>query len=383
MGEIIVKLSELNKKLGSIMSTVGGKNVRLTITKNDVSSMVVSAVNNAFGVYLHLYGVVNGFPMDVETDASLLRSMLALFVPGREYTNVEDSIRITKDDGLFVLKSYGNEFTLPISDLGEIDRIDDKSDLEYVDELKVKYISYYINETAHALESKSAACGGSDARRSSYFIEMDEQLKNIRVTTSDNYRISQRSGPMGSVKYKFVVPGAELKSIISMLGNDDSAVFRIPKNNPILQIVGKDMVAVLPLVSSPFFDISMVTKRLDVNNTATVTVDKGMLINACEMAGLIDNKMIFETKGDFLIVSAMNTTGTVSKTIPLEKRGKNPKKVAFSAKFMLDALKSMRAKKVDIKIEPEKGVCEITPHMEDGSSQKPGKTLEIVTPISI
>jgi DNA polymerase-3 subunit beta len=86
----------------------------------------------------------------------------------------------------------------------------------------------------------------------------------------------------------------------------------------------------------------------------TVKVNLREFYNAIDRASLLTNEnekntIRFETKDDYVIISS-NTPelGYVEETINIEKNNNEDLKIAFSSKYMLDALKSMECEEINL-----------------------------------
>lgn len=381
-----INLIEFREKLNKVTSGVGSDVVRMTVLSgSEDKGLVLSGVRNSFALFLTVRDITDAAPMNVEVNASLLKSIVGLFIPIETEQEKDNSMELVCKSTTILLKAYDNVLAIPYADLGVVDTLDDMRDTVYVKEFAVKFISQYINDTAHALESAETALCGSDIRRGSYHMEADDDLKNVRVTTTDFHRISIRSGALKNIRYQFVIPGIQFKAVVSMLkGDDDTALFRVPENGSFLQMIGKDIVAVLPLVNERIVDVNNILNKFK-QDTITITANRRQLINACELSMSLDrnNKIILDADSRMLNLEANNGFGTIRKSIAISRTPQNkiPKKTAFSARFMLEALKSLRGEKVDLEFESSIGVCKIVSHVEDGDKPKPGMAAEVILPI--
>lgn len=370
-----IKLDALKKAVQDTSVVAGQMNVSMAAVSGS-DQIALSAANGAFAVFSYIDGVnwedENGVkPMSIEVNANLLRSSLSHFSGTH--------ISIKKTPKVLCLSSEDEAanatLRLPFADNGIPESIGDCSDEKYACEVVVKHLTSYISRTAHALSSLSS--NGGDAKRSSFYLETDG--KNICVTATDGYRISMRSGAVGKIKRSFILPGAEMKSILPMI-DDDGTVFRIPAGDQRhLQIKTGNVIILMPVIDGIYYNVKNVIDNIENDIKTTVTVDRLQLISSCEMGGLIDSKVIFSIKPEAVSISAAGQLGETIRTLPASVKPNVSLQVAFSDKFMIDALKSVTTQMVDIRISGANGICEVLPHNTKNMS---GRTVEIVLPVS-
>lgn len=371
-----VLLSKVKEALGKVAPALGGENVTMTVLEG-TSNLVLSAVNGSFAIFATIRDVVDATPLNVELNANFLKSRF-MTMPNRMLEIVKRNGMMSfslekEDDDMFFYS-----FNAPFMDMGNVKTLDDKSSEKYATEIEVKGLGTYISDTSHALEKAFSA---SDTRRTSYYVEIDKNNK-IRVTTTDSHRISVRQGAIGDVAYKFLIPGVEMKTAVSLL--DKNVKLRVPKKGEYLQLVGTDIVIVMPIVALSFFDTKRIIDHIEETAMLNLVVDKNVLVNICRFVTDGDPKLIFETKGDLLNITNNCTMGTMNANLKVEKTPDTKDiKLGFSSKFLMEALESIRSERVDITISSDNGVTRIMPHLEDGQKPKSGKAIEVVLPMRI
>lgn len=369
-----LNLTDFRDALTKVTPAIGEGNIALTVLKGG-SDLIVSAVRGAFAIFVTIPNVTDAEPMNIEVNADKVKSLMPLFFdPELELRKINNALNFKT--------ANGNNINLPVITMDLVDVVDNKSDAEYVKDMKVKFITHYVNETAHALQSRATASMGGDARLSAYYLETDGE--HIRITTTDKFRVSIRAGALGDITNRYTIPGAEFKAAIALIGDD--VIFRIPKDGEFLQMVGENIVIVMPILATEYFNLQGIINNIENStNKLTVTVARDQLINICKIVQVIagvNPKMVFEVKGLKLELSTVDKTGDFERALDIEKNpdGKNLR-VVFSAKYILDALESLRAKRVDMIIDASLGLCEIVSHVEENDKAKPGKAIEIVLPI--
>lgn len=376
---MLLKVAELKDALNRVFPAIGNsKNFTLTVLPKS-KDLVLSAVKGSFAIFHTIEGVAeNDEAMNIEVNGDLFRATLMKFNCETMEMGMDSNckrLNIRALDGIpfSIWNSY--------SDLGIITKLDDKSSCHYKKELNIKNLPAYINGTAHALDT---ACSGgnnlTDSRKASFFLETDDE--NIRITTTDGYRISTRSGAMNDIKHSYIIPGSEMKSVISMLGED--ATIRIPTKGEYVQIVGGGTVVIMPVLSGDFYDTQSIIKNVEDSCILTVTAVREDLISICEMMGLYDSKIMLNINDSKLSVSTAYVYGGSEGTdLDIEKDPEDKNlSVAYSSKLLADALKSLRGYRVDMKFSKNNHICEICTHVEEGKVSKPGKAVEIVLPIN-
>lgn len=369
---MIMKVETLKKAVNMVNPALGSsrnkRHIALTVLP-DTKKLIVSASRGSFAIFHTIEDVQDAVPMNIEVDAELFRSTLMKFTADMMELKIENNrLNIIALDGIPF--SIWNAY----ADLGLVNEVDDKSSSCYRKEIKVKALSAYINGTAHALAPEQ------DNLRNAFFIETDGT--NIRVTATDTYRISTRAGAISKTKSSYILPGMETKTVISLLGDD--ATLRIPTKGEHVQIVGNNTVVVMPVISGNYFDAQGAISKAEVATRLTVTVDREDLINVCEMLSLYDPKVVFNIKDNKLSVSTVYAYGGSEGTeLDIEKcPDDSTMSISFSSKFVIDALKSLRGNRVDMKFSKSVYPCLICSHVEEGQKVKPGKAIELVLPVN-
>lgn len=367
------------KKVMGVMPATEN-NITLKIEKGS-SKMVVSSVKNSFAIYLTVNDIEDAKPMHVQVDASYLRDILGA-VNG--YT-LDETITLTILDANRFEISAGNgtvNFKVPFVNLEGTDIDGSKSKEKYVKEIKVKSLGAYINGTKHAIETRDSIVVGPDARRASFFVEVDAE-DNIRVSTTDGHRVSLRQGAMKEVVNEFVIPSAEMKTAISLLGKD--VTLRIPKDGEFFQMVGEDTLIVMPLLNSKFFPIQNVIDDVENKKALKIVVDKHELLCKCKCAVICEKKVVFGVVGKKITMGTTSACREGGGEMMIDEKdpdGKNIR-VGFSLKYLIEALESLNSNRVEMMFSNNRGVCKIEPHLEEGQEPKPGRAVEIVLPIAI
>ena len=359
-----VKLEEL-KNVISNTNTVGGLvNTAMSLEAGS-NELVLSAVNNKFAVFssVDIEDVNKKETLCVEVNANLLKSSVSYFSG--------DYVLIEKLQGIICIKdeSESSLIRLPYAEMSAANRISGED--EQYDTIAVKHLSSYINRTCHAFAPVSA--NGGDMKKSSFYFETDG--KNIRVTATDGYRISSRAGAVGKIKKSFIVPGAEMKAIVPIIGDDE---VEMELTDKVLRIRNKKAVIILPLIDGIFFDTEKIISQLEDMILLRMTVSRRDFLEACELSSLVDKVACIKINEGKVQVSSASALGDIKRTLPVQTDADTEVKVFFAIKYMMDALKSITSPDVTICFEKNKNIMEIIPSSSKSCS---GKSIEVVFPV--
>lgn len=352
------------------------KNVTLTVTKGS-SDLVVSSVKDSFAIFQTIHGVADAEPINAEVNASLLKRTLAR--PSADTVNIEmktsDRILLSMDNGDFYSE-------LVILNLGNTDSIDDRTDEKYIKEIHVKSLSTYVKGTKHALASKASAIADPDARKTSFFVEADDD-GNLRVSATDRHRISLRQGSIKEIKNRFVIPGTEMKAAIPLLGR--GTCLRIPKDGKFLQLVRKNAVIIMPTLDCGFFPVNDIIEKIDNEKILKLVADRKTMIRKCRASQIFNKKVVFGVLGNKITIEAYGPDGSsrISRMDTEKEPGNKNLMIGFTAKYLIDALVSLKSERVEMVFGKGYDGCMIEPHLEEGKKQMPGKSIEVVFPVRI
>lgn len=359
-----VRLEELKDAISNTSAVGGQVNTAMSLEAGS-KELVLSAVNNTFAVFssVDIEDADKKESLCVEVNANLLKSSVSYFSG--------DYVLIEKLQGIICIKdeSESSIIRLPYAEMSAANKISGEDD-QY-DTVTVKHLSSYINRTCHAFVSVNA--NGGDMKRSSFYFETDG--KNIRVTATDGYRISSRAGAVGKIKKSFIVPGAEMKAIVPIIGDDE---VNMELTDNALRIRSKKAVIILPLVDSIFFDTEKIISQLEEAVSLRMTVNRRDFLEACELSALVDKKACIKVNANQVQVSSAGTLGDIKRIIPVQTDADTEVKVYFAIKYMMDALKSITSADVTICFEKNKNIMEIIPSSTKSCS---GKSIEVVFPV--
>lgn len=175
----------------------------------------------------------------------------------------------------------------------------------------------------------------------------------LECTATDSYRLAKKEIILSNSvdnEYNIIIPTKNLNELIRMFNDDDSDVELHIFNNKV--IFKFDSIIMLSrIINGTYPDTS---KLIPTEFSLTVKVNLREFYNAIDRASLLTNEnekntIRFETKDDYVIISS-NTPelGYVEETINIEKNNNEDLKIAFSSKYMLDALKSMECEEINL-----------------------------------
>lgn len=359
-----VKLEELKNAISNTNTVGGSVNTAMSLEAGS-NELVLSAVNNKFAVFssVDIEDVNKKETLCVEVNANLLKSSVSYFSG--------DYVLIEKLQGIICIKdeSESSLIRLPYAEMSAANRISGED--EQYDTIAVKHLSSYINRTCHAFAPVSA--NGGDMKKSSFYFETDG--KNIRVTATDGYRISSRAGAVGKIKKSFIVPGAEMKAIVPIIGDDE---VEMELTDKVLRIRNKKAVIILPLIDGIFFDTEKIISQLEDMILLRMTVSRRDFLEACELSSLVDKVACIKINEGKVQVSSAGALGDIKRTLPVQTDADTEVKVFFAIKYMMDALKSITSPDVTICFEKNKNIMEIIPSSSKSCS---GKSIEVVFPV--
>lgn len=212
--------------------------------------------------------------------------------------------------------------------------------------LTEEVIKRMINETCFAVstqESRPVLTGLN--------LVIEEQ--KLECTATDSFRLAKKTLPIDEVQknpINIVVPGKNLIELTKILLEDDEIVeIHIFSNNILFKT--KDMLFQSRLLNNSYPDTS---KLIQDSYDITVTVPLQDFYKAIDYVSLLTsdkekNLIKMEITGNNMKINCVHETeGELTKNLEITKDTEENIVIAYSSKYMLDALKVFKSEKIDI-----------------------------------
>lgn len=251
-------------------------------------------------------------------------------------------INIELFDNIKVLISSGNsEFNLNCMESSEFPNLNMEKNIDHIT-LKKSEFKNLINKTSFAIstqETRPILTGIN-------FKIVDNKLECI---ATDSYRLSKKFIILKdnvAENINIVIPGKNLIELTKIIGEEDDYIKMHVFNNKVL-FEFDDTLFQTRVLSGNFPDIN----RLMLDNfQLTIKANKTELYNVIDRAALLTsekdkNIVNFESINNEIKISSNSPEiGKVEETLSSEKSNDKDIKIAFSAKYMMDALRTIESK---------------------------------------
>lgn len=231
-------------------------------------------------------------------------------------------------------------------------------------------------ELKQMVKQTSFACATTDNRISLTSLNLNIKDDTLTMIATDSFRLARRTTILNqnlNTKIQINVPCKALEEFSKIIGdsNEEIKVF-ITNNQALFKI--KNISFMTRLVEGSYPDTSSLIPRTFL---LSIKFNKDKLISVVDRASLfIDSEnmsfvkfIISENSEDIEISSNSTEIGRVVETItPLETSEKQDLQIAFSTKYLLDALKSFESDEVSLyfsgEIKPAVITSEKTPELK-------------------
>ena len=176
--------------------------------------------------------------------------------------------------------------------------------------------------------------------------------KKLECTATDSYRLAKKEVTLDKeVKeaVNIIIPTRNLNELLKLLNDEDSLELNIFNNKIIFRF---DSITMLSrIINGTYPDVN---KLIPDSFDLIVNINLNDFYDAIDRASLLTNEnekntIKFETKGNTVIVSSnLPEKGNVEEKLSCEKNVEKDIKIAFSSKYMLDAIKSFNCDQVEI-----------------------------------
>ena len=264
---------------------------------------------------------------------------------GNEIINIEEII-----DSQVLISTATSEFKLNCNNVSEFPNID----LEFTDSPIIIDGSIFktaINQTIFATstqESRPVLTG----------VNFKISKNIMEVTATDSYRLSKKIIELDTKiinNVDIIVPNRNLNEIIKLIPDDDTKLDLHIFNNKVIYKIN-DLIIMTRLINGNYPD----TNRLIPDKYEyKIKVNLESFFNAIDRASLLTNNdekniIKLETKKDIMIISSnIPEIGNVEETLKIEKDTSKDIKISFSAKYMMDAIKTFNSEEINILLNGE------------------------------
>jgi DNA polymerase-3 subunit beta len=175
---------------------------------------------------------------------------------------------------------------------------------------------------------------------------------NLECTSTDSYRLSRKTIQLSNTNEStnIIVPTRNLLELIKLFNNEENILEMHVFNNKVI-FKFDSIVLMSRLINGTYPD----TNRLIPNEfETTIRVSLTELYNSLDRASLLTNENEKNTiklqviKNKLIISSNIPEIGNVEEKIEPINKNINDMKIAFSSKYMLDALKSFNSEEVEL-----------------------------------
>ena len=301
-----------------LMSTDNEIAIKTFIDKTEIENIERLGEVVVSGRYI--YDIVKKLPNDIITIEEL----------------ADAKIFISTTNSAFYLNcNHVNEF--PILELG-----DSKSPIL----LQKKIVKNIINQTAFATstqESRPVLTG----------INFKIEKNILECTATDSYRLAKKVIYLEKEQSELsniVIPTKNLLELVKLF-NDDEELVEIHIFNNRVVFKFNSIVMMSRLINGSYPDTS---KLIPQEFLLTIHVDLDHFYKAIDRASLLTNEadkntIMFETKGNEVHISSnIPEIGNVEEKVEVQKNNQEDIKIAFSSRYMLDAIRSLECDELEL-----------------------------------
>lgn len=264
---------------------------------------------------------------------------------GNEVINIEEVI-----DSQILITTPTSSFKLNCNNVSEFPNLDlefSKSPIIINQQLFKKTINQTIFATS-TQESRPVLTG----------INFKINNNKLICTATDSYRLACKELDLNETEIgdtDIIVPARNLIEVVKLLNSDEENVeLHIFANKVVFNF--NSITIMTRLINGSYPDT---TKLIPNDFSLIVKVNLNNFYNAIDRASLLTNEeekniIKLETKDNFLIISSnIPEIGNVEEKVELLEKIDNNIKIAFSSKYMMDAIKVFEGKDIALKFNGE------------------------------
>ena len=248
-------------------------------------------------------------------------------------------------DSKIYITSLNASFTLNCNNVREF------PDLELEDSKSPIYINKGVFKTI--INQTSFATSNQESRPVLTGINFKIENNILECTATDSYRLAKKQVELSTAvheKIDIIVPTKNLLELVRLLGDQETDIELHIFNNKL--IAKFDTIIMMSrLINGNYPDTS---KLIPTDFSLIIRANLNDLYDAIDRASLLTNEaekntVKLENKGNEIIISSnIPEIGNVEETINITKSSEEDIKIAFSSKYMMEALKSLEATEVEL-----------------------------------
>jgi len=335
--EALIKVSKaistknLIPVLGGIKFDLKKKKLVLTASDNDITIQTIIESNSD-----------DEFKIDSEGSIIITGKYILDIVRKLpdEYINIE-----VVDDLKILIYTENSEFNLNGISESEYPNVGLEESKKKID-IKAGTLKAIVNQTAFATsneESKPVLTG----------INFNIVGDVLECNATDSYRLARKVVKLDKVSdenYNIVIPSRNLVEYTKILGDDEETVELHIFNNKVLfkngnlKFESRLINGAYPNTSNLLPEDSMLVVSTNLNDFYNV-IDRVSILTSDKEKNIVT----LETQGNTLILKSSSVEiGRVEEKMSITKNNDEDIKISFSAKYMMDALKSFSTETVDL-----------------------------------
>lgn len=317
--------------LGGIKFDLKKKKLVLTASDNDITIQTIIESNSD-----------DEFKIDSEGSIIITGKYILDIVRKLpdEYINIE-----VVDDLKILIYTENSEFNLNGISESEYPNVGLEESKKKID-MKAGTLKAIVNQTAFATsneESKPVLTG----------INFNIVGDVLECNATDSYRLARKVVKLDKVSdenYNIVIPSRNLVEYTKILGDDEEVVELHIFNNKVLfkngnlKFESRLINGAYPNTSNLLPEDSMLVVSTNLNDFYNV-IDRVSILTSDKEKNIVT----LETQGNTLILKSSSVEiGRVEEKMTINKNNDEDIKISFSAKYMMDALKSFSTETVDL-----------------------------------
>ncbi len=254
--------------------------------------------------------------------------------------NIEETV-----DSKLSLYTDNSSFNLNLNNVHDFPQLD-LDEIKKPVILKNEVLKTIINQTSFATstqESRPVLTG----------INFKVENNILECIATDSYRLSKKSLKLKekyAEKINIIIPNKNLIELIRMLNTEDGEIEIHTFSNKVV-FKFDNIIMMSRLISGTYPDVS---KLIPESFNLTVSTDYSEIYNAIDRASLLTNEsdkntIKFETLNqEAKIYSNIPEIGNVEESIKINKNNEEQIKIAFSSRYMLEALKALESSEIEL-----------------------------------
>ena len=317
--------------LGGIKFDLKKKKLVLTASDNDITIQTIIESNSD-----------DEFKIDSEGSIIITGKYILDIVRKLpdEYINIE-----VVDDLKILIYTENSEFNLNGISESEYPNVGLEESKKKID-MKAGTLKAIVNQTAFATsneESKPVLTG----------INFNIVGDVLECNATDSYRLARKVVKLDKVSdenYNIVIPSRNLVEYTKILGDDEEVVELHIFNNKVLfkngnlKFESRLINGAYPNTSNLLPEDSMLVVSTNLNDFYNV-IDRVSILTSDKEKNIVT----LETQGNILVLKSSSVEiGRVEEKMTINKNNDEDIKISFSAKYMMDALKSFSTETVDL-----------------------------------